>query len=86
MIAPGDIISYIEMCQEKGASLQRGMNFRLRGGVSVILMSLRQGAPYADQIEDDGKTLIYEVMTNPSRREGRTLRKSISQNFYHPES
>jgi hypothetical protein len=60
LIAPGDIISYIEMCQEEGASLQRGMNFRLRGGVSVILMSLRQGAPYADQIEDDGKTLIYE--------------------------
>lgn len=48
------------MCQEEGASLQRGMNFRLRGGSSVILMSLRRGAPYADRIEDEGKTLIYE--------------------------
>ena len=36
------------------------MNFRLRANISVILMSLRRGAPYADRIEDDGKTLIYE--------------------------
>ena len=60
MIAAGDVISYIEMCQQEGASLQRGMNFRLRAGTSVILMSLRRGAPYADRIEDEGKTLIYE--------------------------
>ena len=60
MIAAGDVISYIEMCQEEGASLQRGMNFHPRAETSVILMSLRKGAPYADQIEDDGKTLIYE--------------------------
>lgn len=60
MFAPGDVISYIEMCQEEGASLQRGMNFRLRGGTSVILMSLRRGAPYADRIEENGKILIYE--------------------------
>jgi hypothetical protein len=60
VIAPGDVISYLEMCQEESSSLQRGMNFHLRGNVSVILMSLRPGAPYADRIEDDGKTLIYE--------------------------
>jgi hypothetical protein len=35
------------------------MNFRLRGSTSVIRMSLRPGAPYADSIKDDGKTLIY---------------------------
>jgi hypothetical protein len=60
VVAPGDIISYIEMCQEEGASLQRGMNFRLRGDVSMILMSLRRGAPYADRVEEDGRVLIYE--------------------------
>jgi len=60
MFAPGDVISYIEMCREEGASLQRGMNFRLRGGMSVILMSLRRGAPYADVIKENGKVLIYE--------------------------
>lgn len=60
MIEPGEIISYMEMCQEEGASLQRGMNYRLHGDVGVILMSLRPGARYADRVEADGKTLIYE--------------------------
>lgn len=60
MIAPGDIVSYIEMCQEEGASLQRGMNFRLKGRDSVILMSQRRGAPYMDRVEENGKVLIYE--------------------------
>ena len=60
MIKPGDVISYIEMCREEGASLQRGMNFRLGVNTSVILMSLRHGAPYADRIEDNGKVLVYE--------------------------
>lgn len=60
VIHPGDIISYMDMCRNESASLQRGMNFRLGGRVSVILMSLRAGAPYADRIEDGGKILIYE--------------------------
>lgn len=59
-IHPGDIISHAEMCIEEGVSLQRGMNFRLKGGSTVILMSLRKGAPYADKIDEDGKILIYE--------------------------
>lgn len=56
----GDIISYFGMCQREGTSLQRGMNFRLRGRHSVILMSRRPNAPYADRIEEDGTVLIYE--------------------------
>jgi hypothetical protein len=59
-IQPGDIISHTEMCLEEGVSLQRGMNFRLKGGSTVILMSLRKGAPYADKVEDNGQILIYE--------------------------
>lgn len=50
----------MEMCSTIGVNLQRGMNFRLRGTDSVILMSLRPGAPYADRIEDEGRILIYE--------------------------
>ena len=50
----------MEMCLAAGVNLQRGMNFRLRNGESVILMSLRQGAPYADRVEDEGRILIYE--------------------------
>ncbi len=54
------IIPYIAMCQREGTSLQRGMNFRLHGRHSVILMSRRSDAPYADRIEEDGSVLIYE--------------------------
>ncbi|MBC5774364.1 HNH endonuclease [Pontibacter sp. KCTC 32443] len=36
------------------------MNFQIGGRVSVILMSVRKGAPYADRLEDDGEVLIYE--------------------------
>lgn len=48
------------MCLNEGHSLQRGMNFRIGQSGSIILMSVRRGAPYADRIEDGGKTLIYE--------------------------
>jgi SAD/SRA domain/HNH endonuclease len=61
MINAGDIIPYFQMCTiEGGTHLQQGMNFRLRGGHSIILMSLREDAPYADKVIDDGKTIIYE--------------------------
>jgi len=50
----------MEMCSSIGVNLQRGMNFRLRNGTSVILMSLRPNAPYADRVDDDGRILIYE--------------------------
>jgi hypothetical protein len=67
MIQPGDVISYLEMCREEGVNLQRGMNFHLHGEFSVILMSLRKGAPYADRVEDDGRVLIYEGHDIPRR-------------------
>ena len=57
---PSEIISYVDMIQAEDVNLQRGMNYQLKGGLSVILMSLRPGAPYSDRIEDGGKTLIYE--------------------------
>src|SRR6516164_4262236 len=50
----------MEMCSAIGVNLQRGMNFRLKDCESIILMSLRPGAPYADRVEDEGRTLIYE--------------------------
>ena len=55
-----EIISYMEMCQREGASLQRGMNFQLNPNHSVILMSIQKNAPYEDQVIDDGTTIIYE--------------------------
>ncbi len=55
-----NVLSYIEMCQREGTSLQQGMNYRLGGSHSVMLMSVRKNAPYRDRIEDGGTTLIYE--------------------------
>jgi hypothetical protein len=43
----------MEMCSAIGVYLQRGLHFRLREGKSVILVSLRLGAPYADRMEDE---------------------------------
>ncbi len=65
MILPGTIVSHLEIAQEEGVQLQRGMNFRLHGGFSVILMSLRPGAPYADRVDDSGRVLIYEGHDTP---------------------
>jgi hypothetical protein len=73
----------MEMCQEEGVNLQRGMNFRLKGGFSVILMSLRPGAPYADRIQDDGRVLIYEGHDIPTRRSGSNP-KNVDQVAYNP--
>lgn len=79
----GDIISYLDMCNIEGVNLQRGMNYRLRGGISVILMSLRPGAPYADRIEDNGRTLIYEGHDIPTRKDGPDP-KSVDQLMHNP--
>jgi len=58
--ASGEVISYLEMCQAWTASLQKGMNFRLRPDCSLILMSRRPNAPYRDLVEENGRVLIYE--------------------------
>jgi hypothetical protein len=65
----GNIISYFEMCQREGSSLQRGMNFRLRGRHSVVLMSLRPNSPYQDRLEEGGSVLIYEGHDAPKSGE-----------------
>jgi hypothetical protein len=94
VFAAGDVISYLEMCQQEGVNLQQGMNFRLRGGRSVILMSLRPGAPYADEVREEGRVLVYEGHDRPRTRSGpdpktvdqelRTPAGSLTQNglFY----
>lgn len=56
----GQIIAYLEMCMAEGTQLQRGMNFKLKSGKNVILMSRRANAPYTDSISPDGKIIIYE--------------------------
>ncbi|OGW84087.1 MAG: hypothetical protein A2987_05450 [Omnitrophica bacterium RIFCSPLOWO2_01_FULL_45_10] len=81
MFKIGDVISYLDMCREEGCNLQRGMNYRLRPGYSVILMSLRKGAPYVDRVEENGKVLIYEGHDIPKFRNSPDP-KSVDQPRY----
>jgi hypothetical protein len=73
-----EIISYLEMCAREGASLQRGMNFGFGGTHSVILMSVRPGAPYEDRLIEDGSVLIYEGHDAP-RTPGGPEPKTVDQ-------
>jgi hypothetical protein len=56
------------MCQEEGSSLQKGMNYRMNGRHTVILMSVRENSPYQDEIQEDGTVLIYEGHDEPKRK------------------
>ena len=73
-----EIISYTDMCQREGMSLQRGMNFKTNGGYAIVLMSVRRNAPYQDRMKADGSVLIYEGH-DESRRSGGPDPKSIDQ-------
>lgn len=83
MAAENEILSYFEMCQREGTSLQRGMNFRLHGGHSVVLMSVRPNAPYQDEVQDDGAVLIYEGHDHP-RTQDAPNPKSLDQPEFLP--
>lgn len=70
------------MCRREGVSLQRGMNFRLGGEHSVILMSVRPGAPYADWVGEDGSTIVYEGHDVPRSIQTPTP-KTLDQPQFH---
>lgn len=76
-----NILSYFDMCQREGTSLQKGMNFRLNGGHSIILMSTQRNAPYRDRLEENGSVLIYEGHDVP-RTSQITNPKSVDQQEY----
>jgi len=83
MLSPGDVISYLEMCAPFGVNLQRGMNYRIREGESLILMSQRSGAPYQDKVEQDGRIIIYEGHDLP-RTKGIVDPKIVDQPEFQP--
>ena len=78
-----EILSYFEMCQREGTSLQQGMNFGIGGNHSVILTSVQANAPYDDRFEDDGSTLIYEGHDVRRRRDGPDP-KTVDQPAVYP--
>lgn len=83
MLGAGEVISYLEMCRAEGVNLQRGMNYGRGKRQSVILMSLRKGAPYADRVEDNGKVLMYEGHDRPRQQDGPDP-KSVDQPMRTP--
>lgn len=83
MLTPGDVVSYLEMCQPFGVNLQRGMNYRIRNNESLILMSRRIGAPYEDRVEDGGRVVIYEGH-DVSRRPNAPDPKTVDQPEFLP--
>jgi hypothetical protein len=64
-----EVISYIEMCNREGLSLQRGMNFNATKSHSIVLSSHRPGAPYDDVLEENGTVLIYEGHDEPRTKD-----------------
>lgn len=83
MLNQADVVSYLDMCSQFGVNLQRGMNFRLKGSQSIILMSLAHGAPYADRYEENGRVIIYEGHDVP-RSKGGPEPKEVDQSEFHP--
>jgi hypothetical protein len=65
-----DIISYHDLVTEEKAALQKGMNFAVGKKYSVFLMSVREGAPYADAIDQVTGMLEYEGHDEPQRKGG----------------
>ena len=80
---PNEIISYFEMCRRENASLQRGMNFGLAKNHSVILMSVRRGAPHRDRLDEDGSVRLYEGHDEP-RTDSNPNPKQIDQSDHTP--
>ena len=60
------------------------MNYQLRHRTTVILMSVRPGAPYKDRVVDNGRVLIYEGHDNPKPPEGKKP-KEVDQEERNPD-
>ena len=56
-----EIFSHAEMSAKEGLSLQRGMNFHPgEKDYSILLMSVREGRPYNDDLDETQQVLTYE--------------------------
>jgi hypothetical protein len=54
------IISYADLISAEGQNLPRGMNYGANPRYSILLMSVRKNAPYADEVDKATNTIIYE--------------------------
>lgn len=79
-----DIISYHDLVTEEKAALQKGMNYGVGRKYSVFLMSVREGAPYADALDEVTGMLTYEGH-DESQRKGGPDPKGIDQPLTTPK-
>lgn len=78
------IMSYTEMISREGMNLQRGMNFRVKPHYSIILMSVRKGAPYQDKWHEEADLLEYEGHDEMNRSGSKVDPKEVDQPYYYP--
>jgi hypothetical protein len=60
-----DIISYHDLVTEEKAALQKGMNYGVGKNYSIFLMSLRENAPYGDELGPACGMRMYQGHDNP---------------------
>jgi hypothetical protein len=78
-----EVLSYRELAQQEGPVV-RGMNYRFQNKpYSVLLMSVREDAPYNDGFDKDGR-LIYEGEDISARRDLRHDKKSDPKKLDQP--
>lgn len=76
-----DVLTYTEVVQKEGFQIQKGMNFRpMDKDYSILLMSVREDAPYNDGFDEEGKFLYYEG-EDVNRRENSNP-KDLDQPFF----
>lgn len=68
------IIPYTDIVKREGMIVQKGMNYRIKHSYSIILMSVRNNAPYRDRWHEDTGLLEYEGHDEP-RRDGSDPKK-----------
>ena len=49
----------MELANQEGVQVQKGMNFGIKKNYSIVLMSTAKGSPYNDRLLDDG-VIEYE--------------------------
>lgn len=79
-----DVITYSQVVSEEEVNLQKGMNYGIARDYSVLLMSVRKGAPYADQVDPKTGTLIYEGHDVPKTKDSPNS-KSLDQPLTTPK-
>ena len=75
----------MELANQEGVQVQKGMNFGIKKNYSIVLMSTAKGSPYNDRLLDDGvieyeghdanKSLNYDKkkVNQPLKRESGSL-------------